>query len=519
MGIFDRARRAAELGNQAWRFGGDRDLVIARKSEIDSTIERFEKVLAEANNTIAGLETEVIGFRQYGGSIHDMREWDHSRMLKTVLSLYRRDHMARRLLNIIVDFVIGDGIAIQAKHKDESTQQEIKAIIDEFWNDQTNQIERNIEEWCTGWHLWGEICLPIRRNEVDGRVRLGWIDSEAIAKVLNDPFTQRPALIEISDSYETAVGQKTLSVASRDDQTGVWSGDCFFRAMNTVIGQSRGVSELYTSADWFDVLDQAMLHASDRVKLLNQFMWDVTMDDATQEQCDEAARLYRLMPQSPNLVRVHNQHTKWEAIAPQLNSYENTNHAKLLRTHILGGWGYPNHWFGDGSDANLATAAMMSEPTRKALRRKQQQFRWLIQDIIRFVLSSAKEAKQLPSTLDLSVDPFTVQIPDFSGPDIAKVGAAVASITATIQAAEQNGYISHDTAIEMFASVSAETGFEIDPAAEKTKIETDVKTQMEKERQDEEAREVELQRLLATERARPPQEGQADARREETPAR
>ncbi len=451
-------------------------------------------VLIEANQ-LRELEEEMYGFRQAGGSTVDMDSWDHTRMLKEVLGLYRKNPMAGRVLDIIVDFVVGDGIGCQADHEKESAAEQVQEVIDAFWDDPINAMDRTMEEKCREQNLWGEICITVRRNPFTGRTRHGWVTPSAIAKVVPDPMTGRPGTVVLEDMAGDQVGTKQLDIIRYHDEIGALEGNCFFAPINTLRGAQRGVSELYSLADWFKVLDQTMRAQADRAKFLNYFLWTVKLNGLNDDEV-RAWQKKNGAPPKPNSVRAHNDAAEWDVKAPNLGAADFSQHIHNLKSHILGSRGIPNHWFGSGDDANLATAAVMSEPTRKALRRKQRQFKWLLTDMVRFELHSVKQAGKQLQGVDLSNDPFKVQIPDLAGPDIAKVASAVAVLTSAIAMAEDRSYITQETAGAMFAAISSETGFEIDPTTEFEKVKKDIEGQLKKEKDEEDKKEDDLQSRL-----------------------
>lgn len=475
--IRERLQATAIGARQVWGLTGKNQLPVIIESSV-----------------LKELSEEMRGFRVSGGSDMDLQPWDQKKMQETVLQMYRKNHMAGRLLNIIVDFVVGDGISVQAVHEKDSVKDVIQDVIDVYWSDPINAMDRLNEQRCTEMNLWGEICMTVQRNEQSGRTRLGWVTPSAISKILPDPLSGHSGTVVLEDSAGGEVGKETLDVVRYRPSSDTWEGNAFFVPINTVFGSRRGISELYSSADWFGILDNTMKAQADRVRLLNNFLWSVELtgmdDDGIKDWLKKNGQ-----PPKPNTIRAHNEKVKWDAKAPNLGAADFSTHVQNLKTHLMGGFGYPNHWFGSGDDANLATAAVMAEPTRKALRRKQRQFKWLLADMVRFELQSVQKAGGLAG-VDLSVDPFNIQIPDLSGPDMSKISTAVATMVSAIAMAEEKGYLTHDTAAEMFASIGSETGFEITASVELEKLKGEVEEQLKKEKQEEENQEEEIQSKL-----------------------
>lgn len=484
---------ALSAARHAWRIGTPGGVVVMSESDL----------LALAN--------EDPGMRALGMSSSDLPAYSHERMQKVALHLYRNNHMAKRLLEIIVDFALGDGLSVTAKHENEDTQKAIQACIDDFWNDPINDMERMNPQRLTELNLWGEVLMPAMVNEITKRVRIGWIDPACMAEIEPDAVTKRPGRVKLTSEAAREVGSEWLDVIRYSHADGVIVGNCFYYQINSVMNARRGISEFFTSADWFDVMDESMKTASDRAKVLLEFIWDVELQGADEATIQKFAKAQRRP--KPGSLRVHNEKVKWSAQAPQLAAYEMSRQIKDLKTYILGGFGYPNHWFGSGDDANLATAEMMSEPTRKALKRKTSQFRYLLKDIIRFVLVKAAEPGGMlagADDFDPMADCFEVSVPDIGGTDVAKIGSAMQTGATAIAAALQAELIAEDTARELFAAFASLLGSEIDPAKEAEKIKTAGEENAKAQNEKDLAMQDQIQKGLAAMQPKGPPSGAGD---------
>jgi hypothetical protein len=447
---------------------------------------------------------DEVGFSPIGGSARDLPPWNQDRMQEKALHMYRTNHMAHRLLAIVVDFVTGDGISVIAKGEDEAAAEgaakgeadgsvpgrpaappekakpkapevtPIQDAIDEFWQDPINAMDRENPQRLLEWRLWGEILMPVRTSEDgSGRIRLGWIDPGSIKTVEPDPYTSVPSQIKIRDSALARVGYPILDVVRFREESERLEGNAFFMTINNVKGACRGISDLYTAYDWLRTMDQTLRAAAIRAEAQSAYIWDVLLKGKKEPDIRTWLQAHRAPP-APGTIRAHNESVEWKAVSPDLGAPGTGQHIQDIKTFIMGGFGFPNHWFGSGDDANLATASVMAEPTRKRLRRIGKEFGFLLEDVVAFALTNraAVEGSKLVIDAD-NPRPFEVRIPDISGPDVAKVGAAVVAVTNAIVVAEEKGYVSHETAMSLFAAIAAQTGLEIDAAAEQQKIDVE----------------------------------------------
>jgi hypothetical protein len=94
------------------------------------------------------------------------------------------------------------------------------------------------------------------------------------------------------------------------------------------------------------------------------------------------------MPKSGS-IRAHNEKIKWETVSPNLESSDASQEARLFKNQILGGAGYPEHWFAEGSTTTRATALEMGLPTLKKLKSRQKWTKYQLMRIIDFVIDQA----------------------------------------------------------------------------------------------------------------------------------
>lgn len=495
MNLIERLTTAASTARAAWAIAG--------------TGER-PSVLTEAE--VSDLQSENIGYTALGSKRTDITPYSQEKMLSTALTLYRSNHMAKRLLEIIVDFVLGDGVKVVARHEDDATRDAIQACLDDFWFDPINDMDRKNPQRLTELNLWGEVLMPVLVNEHTRRVRLGWIDPACIVAVEADKVTREPARVKLDVVTAAEVlpgGGEWLDVIRYSHTDGQIVGDCFFYQINSIVSASRGMSEFFTSADWFEILDETMKVQSDRAKVLLEYIWDVTIDDA--DAATIAAFTKQQRRPRPGSMRVHNQKVHWEAKAPNLAAYETSRQQRDLKSYLLGGFGYPSHWFGSGDEANLATAEMMSEPTRKALKRKTRQFTFMLKDVCRFVLVQAAQPGGMLAGLK-GFNPmescFEITVPDIGGPDVAKVGAALQQVTTAIGLAQSSNLVTDETAREMFAAVASLMGVEVNPVLEGEKLDAMKAEREQADAAQEAQRQQETQDALASLTKQAPAEGE-----------
>ena len=102
-------------------------------------------------------------------------------MFEICFYLYDSNPFAHRILEMTKDFVVGEGITYKA------VDDEVQAVLDKFWNDPINGWDLKQGQKVLELGLYGEQYYPTAVNEVDGFVRLGYLDPQGVFEVKTDP--------------------------------------------------------------------------------------------------------------------------------------------------------------------------------------------------------------------------------------------------------------------------------------------------------------------------------------------
>ena len=107
---------------------------------------------------------------------------------------------------------------------------------------------------------------------------------------------------------------------------------------------------------------------------------------------------------------------------------------KSVRQMIDAGSGFPPHWRGEPSDANLATAVAMQTPTERHLARRQRYFVYMLQDLL---YQAYQRSAQLGKVRSLKEGEyaklFTVAAPDVSRSDNEALARAARDLSTAFQ--------------------------------------------------------------------------------------
>ena len=415
----------------------------------------IQRRIAEAYPMVGGAGEDALWRSLTNNNIRDLNILTHRRMQDIAFYLYDSNPMAGRIIEIIEDFVIGDGFTYKANSP------EVKEVLDKFWNDPDNNLDEEMNVNVVELFLFGELCLPVWVNHADGAVKLSYIDPKMILKITKDPFNSK---ISKKLFWKKPRGSKTRELdiinVDRKIKSNTYErliGECFYFTINKVSSATRGRSCLLRLADWLDGYDQFLFARLERAFLLNNYIWDVECEGMTKGELEEFVK--GLSQPKPGSIRAHNEKIKWKAETPKLESADASGEANLFKNQILGGAGFPGHWFAEGDKTTRATAMEMSLPTLKNLKSKQKKIQFMITRMFNFVIDQAIIAGTLKKDVDKN---FKITPSPIVSRDNTKGTAQVINglVSGLIQAADKE-WITSDKAKIILNAVFSQLGVDI----------------------------------------------------------
>lgn len=445
--------------------------------EVGMRVQRRSQMLSEAVGIQDPFvdEIDTVGesadhlFRRVGRqTFRDLSELKRERALRIVYWLYLGYPLAYRAIEIVSDFVAGEGITF--KSEDPKVQEVLKA----HWDDPVNNWSMKQHARIRELGLFGELHLPAFVSDQNGHVRLGYIDPALVSAVIPDPDNVEIArFLELKAEHPYASdaqadgssalqsgGEVRISVIQPDDRPGSETqgrleGDAFFFKINSVSNATRGNSDLLSVVDWIETHEQLLFGIHEAALLKTSVIWDVECEGMTAKEIEEFSEEFGTI--TKGMVRFHNEKVKINPKAPELGTQELNEHALMLKRHIATGIGIPVTWLSEGDAANLATAAEMSVPTTMRLRTRQRFFRDMITFIFNFVIDMAIKHRRLPKDVDRR---FTVITPQIWVIDTSKITASMQAGAQSLMIAEMQGWLTNAQAGQVFRAIVDQLGLD-----------------------------------------------------------
>lgn len=411
-------------------------------------------------------EPTYYGYRGYGQALRDLLAGRHKMALEAAWEMYITNPLAKRLLELKRDFIVGEGITFQAE------EDSVQEVLESFWNDPVNRLDSWVFQMALELGLWGEQIYPVfvRTGEDvgygDHRVRCGVIDPLRVQKVVTDPENVR-IKTEVHVFAASGLGRPRkygiVRMADQGPNKGKlvipegYARGCLYFSVNSLSNSTRGIPDLLSQSDWLKQYDQYLFNVLEREAFIKYFVWDLEMKGATKEQI--RARLKEVKMPRPGSVLGHNENEQWKPISPDLNQAGSQIAGRQILTHIVGTFGFPEHWFGRGEAATRATAKEMGEPVIKSLTSRQRYFREMLRDMLKFVIDQAIIAGKLKEPINRK---FVLNMPDVSVRDTGTAAMALMQACQALVLATQQRFVTQEKAVEIFAQISAQLGVEID---------------------------------------------------------
>jgi len=410
-------------------------------------------------------------YRRLTSQKRDLPPLQYDRALQLSFSVFQRNPLASRIIQTLVDFCFGDEFNVKIRKMTKSDEgdkdmqdPEPQRIWDKFYGDPMNNLEYDLKLFGQDFLINGELLIPPFVSTENGSVTLGYFDPLNVDQVVVNPKNIREVQKVMMRVGET--GEKIpYTVVHHDNDIGSPSfghmvGELFYWRLNHVTNQTRGQGHLVKLLDWLDSLDQFFFDALEGFRQRNAFMWDVTMQGATEQEIKEAQK--NLRPPRPGTARAHNDKVTWSILTPDLKAIDIKTALLAVEGFIVGADAFPLHCFGSGEDANRATSEAMATPTMRMLKAVQRSMKRVVKEMAQYVIDQAVIAGMLTVKEDEYID-CQVNMFDFERRDSAVIGVGMVQVVNALTIAKDQGWLGDDTAKRICDGFVGRLGVETDP--------------------------------------------------------
>ncbi len=385
--------------------------------------------------------TFLIGARASGDNLLDRPSGDRQNLQEQALEAWRVNPLARRLVELTSQYVVGEGIAVRCKHPATAH------FLDEFWNHRLNRMDVRAGEWCDELTRTGNLFVLVS-SDAGGMSYVRAVPAGQVQEIhcrAND--------VEQETGFSVYSGGDNLGEVrlwpAYDPQTDCPREDGSFNSVMLHYAINRPAGGLWGESDLGPLLRWLSRYANwleDRARL-NRFRtaFLYLVRSRFTSEADRLARQQRLNanPPTPGSILVADENETWEVINPRLEADEANTDGLALKKMIAAGAGVPLHFLAEPESSTRTTAEAAGGPTYRRFEQRQAYFLWLIHDVLQVALNRKALVEQRGSGRGRVNPQAQVEVngADLSARDNVALGMAGNQIMAVLAQLRDRGLI------------------------------------------------------------------------------
>ena len=376
--------------------------------------------------------------------------------MRQSLEAWRTNPLARRIVELTSQYVVGGGISVECKHA--GTDKFLK----EWWHHPLNQMPMRAFELCDELTRAGELFLVLS-TDAAGMSYIRALPAGEIAEICTADNDLEQELSLHTESHLRRPGQGDPAARSaglagiqpaddEPDENGNYRSVVLHYAINRPAGAVHGESDLAPLLRW---LSRYAAWLEDRARL-NRFR-QTFLFVVKAKFASEAERLARqaalnASPPSAGSILVTDEGEEWEVINPELDSSDANTDGLALKKMIAAGSGVPLHFLAEPESSTRTTAESAGGPTFRHFEQRQVFFMWMIGDLLRAVVTRRAQATRTTKA-DALLD---IRGADIAGRDNTALSIAASTVVNAFQELRDRGLIDDQEFLRMVYKFAGE---------------------------------------------------------------
>jgi hypothetical protein len=366
----------------------------------------------ETENTI------TLGSTAWDANFRDRLSYDRSKVLDQAINAWRSNPIARRIIELTTEFVIGDGFGFQVSNA------RVQKFLSEFWNHPLNNLNEQLPEWADEAWRTGDLFILFSVDE-GGMIYVRALPSETISVITTAENDYRQELLYKRDEMDEHPWPSFIPpffVSENGGTKGGRGGAVLHFPLNRAIGANFGESDLAPVLYWIGLYRQWL---EDRARL-NYFrqLFSFVLTRPFTSQAEKIAYMRdfaaRLPKQSGGVLGL-DPNESLTTLFPNLAAFEAGEDGLALKRMIAAGVGIPLHYLAEPEEANRTTAEAAGTPTFKRFKSRQNYLKNVLLCVLQAALAVRRQyVANMPAAADL-----VVIVPDITERDNATLALAV----------------------------------------------------------------------------------------------
>ncbi len=337
---------------------------------------------------------------------HDRPAGEAGGLYRDGFEAWQKNPLAWRGVALTNDHVLGDGLRLS------SSVLALDDFIDSFWHHEMNQMDDRIEPMMSDLTRGGDLFVLLFLNRSDGMSYIRFLTKDEIAEIETAENDRELPLVY----WQWTEGGTERVPWYSPYHPDAWEQDavCLHYSVNKPLGALMGEGDYVAGLPWLKRYSR-LLDGRVRLHWLSRaFLWFLKVPNKKVQDAQERNRT----PPEPGSVMIHDEGEEWSVKSPNLRGMDATFDLRSVFRMALASVGFPSHWMGDSSDANLATAKTAQLPAERRLKRRQNYFVRVLQDIIYHAYQrGARIGKLPPLPTNKYADLFAAAVADVSRAD------------------------------------------------------------------------------------------------------
>ena len=378
---------------------------------------QIENAVRSQLSVLENENTFMVGARSASQTDRDRFSYDRTDILTQSLMAWRTNPLARRIIELTSQYVVGGGLSITCKNKP------VAKFISSFWNHRLNHLPVRIYEMCDELTRTGNIFVLLS-TDAAGMSYIRVIPTQNIDSITarsNDieqpiSFTIKPDLTSLEPEIYPAYDELTDDISKPV---------MLQYAINRPCGGQWGESDLAPMLKW---LSRYSNWLEDRARLnryRNAFLYIVSGKFASEAQRKARQQTLNSIPPEPGSILVTDENEAWNIISPRLESRDAGADGLAIKKMIAAGSGLPMHFLAEPESATRTTAEASGGPTYRHFEQRQEYVSWMILDILRVACA---RRSTLDNKIPRELPEIIVQMADISSRDNISLAMAASNI-------------------------------------------------------------------------------------------
>jgi hypothetical protein len=386
------------------------------------------KLAAETDETF--LVGHPFGGQAAASGALDRFEYDREKLQRDALQAWRVNPLARRIVELTSQYVVGGGIAFSCAHPNTA------AFLKTFWEHPLNRLPVRMYEWCDELTRSGNLFLLLSADPA-GMSYVRAIPTQQV-KVIHS----RANDLDQETAYEVLPGDNVLETVTwpafdalqnlsdgPQGGTGRLPTVMLHYCINRAVGSQWGESDLAPLLKW---LSRYASWLEDRARLNHfrtAFLYVVHGRFGSEAERRARQAALNAAPPSPGSILVTDEGESWEVLNPELAADEAGADGLALKKMFAAGAGIPLHFLAEPEGATRTTAEAAGGPTYRHYEQRQRLFLWILKDLLRVVI---QRRSQVDGSISRQAE-VTLQGSDISARDNVSLAMAANNILPTVQ--------------------------------------------------------------------------------------